>query len=300
MTKSQKPYSIKIFLPDGTPEGVRILERSNWTGVGVYYPRSLFPEAKKRSEFDRTGVYILVGPSDDQGLPIVYVGQGDVVRDRLSQHYSNKEFWAWAIFFVSKDGSLNRAHVQHLESRLIELARTAKRAKLDNQAIPQLPHLTEADQADVESFLSDVLSILPLVGLTVFERPPGIRTKKNLLHLSSKGVSATGYETADGFVVREGSTAVVEETKSIHGYLTALRKDLREQEVVVPNGDQLRFTQDFAFTSPSTAAGVVLGRTANGRVEWRTSDGATLKELQEAELETVAHMAGRAGAGGDH
>jgi hypothetical protein len=38
-----------------------------------------------------------------------------------------------------------------------------------------------------------------------------------------------------------------------------------------------------SFSSPSTAAAVVLGRSANGRVEWKAADGRTLKEIQEAE-----------------
>jgi len=44
-----------------------------------------------------------------------------------------------------------------------------------------------------------------------------------------------------------------------------------------------RFTQDYSFSSPSTAAAVVLGRSANGRIEWKDAQGRTLKELQEAE-----------------
>lgn len=41
--------------------------------------------------------------------------------------------------------------------------------------------------------------------------------------------------------------------------------------------------QDYSFGSPSTAAAVVLGRSANGRIGWKAADGRTLKELQEAE-----------------
>jgi hypothetical protein len=44
-----------------------------------------------------------------------------------------------------------------------------------------------------------------------------------------------------------------------------------------------RFTQDYSFSSPSTAAAVVLGRSANGRIEWKDAQGRTLKALQEAE-----------------
>ena len=39
----------------------------------------------------------------------------------------------------------------------------------------------------------------------------------------------------------------------------------------------------YVFASPSTAAGVVQGRTANGRIDWKTKEGRTLKQLQETE-----------------
>lgn len=52
--------------------------------------------------------------------------------------------------------------------------------------------------------------------------------------------------------------------------------------VFLPTGDP-EVTQDYLFTAPSTAATTLLGRTANGRIEWKTKDGRTLKELQEAE-----------------
>ena len=41
------------------------------------------------------------------------------------------------------------------------------------------------------------------------------------------------------------------------------------------------FEQDYTFNSPSQAAGVMLGRNANGRVQWKTESGVTLKTQQE-------------------
>jgi hypothetical protein len=41
-------------------------------------------------------------------------------------------------------------------------------------------------------------------------------------------------------------------------------------------------TQDYPFDSPSTAAGVLLGRSSNGRIEWKDAEGQTLKEVQTA------------------
>src|SRR5262249_21857858 len=92
------PYTIRIFVPYGNPEGLRIIDRMNWTGLGIAFPREDWPKIKLRSEFTRAGVYILVGPTlgvpveagDDDGgedladdLPTIYIGQADVVRARL-------------------------------------------------------------------------------------------------------------------------------------------------------------------------------------------------------------------------
>ena len=44
------------------------------------------------------------------------------------------------------------------------------------------------------------------------------------------------------------------------------------------NGEYV-FTQDFLFSSPSTAAALVLGRSANGWLEWKDQNGKTLNEI---------------------
>ena len=152
---NQRPFSIRMFLPDGDPDGLRIIEKSNWTGVGVVFNRTNYRQAAGRPEFEKTGVYILVGSSEESAQPTIYVGEGDAIKDRLNQHNSTKDFWDWAVFFVTKDNSLNKAHVKHLESRLLELAFAAKQCRLDN-AKPSLPAtLSESDRADVDSFLNE-------------------------------------------------------------------------------------------------------------------------------------------------
>jgi hypothetical protein len=104
------PFTMRIFVPDGDPEGVRLIDRMNWTGLGIAFPRHKWLEVRQRSEFLRPGVYILVGYQEDD-LPTIYIGQADGVRNRIEAHYQTKEFWDWGIMFVSNSGGLNRAHV---------------------------------------------------------------------------------------------------------------------------------------------------------------------------------------------
>jgi hypothetical protein len=227
---------------------------------------------------------VLWGPGDSGQLPRVYVGEGDGLLQRMDQHAKGKDFWTHAVVFTSKDQNLNKAHVQHLESRLVGLAMEAKRCELDNGNVPQMPALSEADTADAESFLADLLLCLPVVGMSLFEKPrvAAVAPSRELF-LKAKGIEARGVDDAEGFVVRAGSTAVSTEVPSIHAYLTELRRTLVEKGVLEAAGDFYRLTQDYSFNSPSTAAGVLLGRSANGRIEWTDATGRSLKAIQEAE-----------------
>ena len=169
------PFTIRIFVPDGNPEGVRIIDRMNWTGLAIAFPRDHWTGIRQRHEFGKPGVYILVGQTEDD-LPTIYIGQGDGVRDRIEAHYANKEFWDWGIAFVSHSasGGLNRAHITWLEYALIDRATKAQRSHLDNGNAPREPALSEAERADTQGFLKEIIQILPLVGLRAFEMPRAV------------------------------------------------------------------------------------------------------------------------------
>lgn len=277
-----QPFSIRVFLPDGRPNGLRIVERSNWTGCGIVFPRPLLTAIKSRPEFALPAVYVLTGPSEENYLPTIYVGEGDPVRPRLEAQFSKKDFWTSATFFIAKDSSLNKAHIQHLESRLVELALACRRSRLDNQTWPQRPALSESDLADAESFLGHMLTVFPVVGINAFESPPRPESETAILSLRARGMQASGYECEDGFVVLSGSHATIEENSSLRKTQSDLRRDLLESGVLVPNGDHLSFKQDYLFKSPSVAAAVLLARSANGRIEWQDTLGRTLKQIQQS------------------
>ena len=52
-------------------------------------------------------------------------------------------------------------------------------------------------------------------------------------------------------------------------------------EFLEDTGTMYRMVQDYVFGSPSTAAGVLLGRSSNGRTEWKDGNGRSLKSIQE-------------------
>ena len=286
-----KPFSLRIFVADGDPDGLRLVERSNWVGKAIVFPRALLPKIKQRAELNQTGVYLLLGPREDGEGEMLYIGEGDPVRPRLESHYAQKDFWNRAVCFVAAPGQLNKAHVQFLEANLVRLAKAAKRLPLDNGNHPAEPSLSEADCADMQVFLENMLGMLPVLGIHAFEQaaPMAATVAQSVLTCRGKGVTASGYEATQGFVVRSGSQAVGESVPSMQQHVRGmfdLREELIGNGVLQREGDHFLYAQDYVFSSPSTAAAVVLGRSANGRIEWKDAGGRTLKALQELEART--------------
>jgi predicted type IV restriction endonuclease len=89
--------------------------------------------------------------------------------------------------------------------------------------------------------------------------------------------------TANGFVVFQGFTAVLEERPSaeIYPYAVAQRKQLIADGTLIDKDGFLVFTKDAEFSSPSAAAAVIHGGSANGLIAWKTEGGKSLKQLDE-------------------
>lgn len=285
------PFSLRIFVVDGDPDGLRLVERTNWVGKAVVFPRSIYTQIRNRPEFQQTSVYLLMGPRTDGEGEMLYVGEGDPVRPRLDDHFAKKDFWTRAVFFVAP-GQLNKAHVQFLESQLINRAHLAKRVLMDNGNKPAEPTLSEADRADMDVFLSNILGMLPVLGVHAFEQSPVSSSVDRVpgLLCQGNGAKAQGRDTPQGFVIEAGSTAVLNEVPSLKSYFPSvieLRSELLKNGVLVEEAGFLKFTQAYTFSSPSYASSVILGRTSNGRTDWRDAAGKTLKEIQEAQAASV-------------
>lgn len=283
---SPRAYSLRIFLADGTPEGLRVVEKTNWSGVGLMFPKARWVGVRERDLFARPGVYVLIGPSDGGALRYrIYVGEADDLRTRLNQQAAARDFWTRAIAFTSKDDDLNKAHVRYLEARLIERARHAKRSDIENGNAPTPPKLSEPETAFADAFLDDMLLIYPVLGLDTFELADTAAVlPAAVLRLQGKDASARGASTSEGFIVYAGATIRKLGVPSLHAFTVALREKLLVEGVLADRGDHLELTQDYVFDSPSGAAALVLGRSSNGRVEWKTPAGQTLKAVEEAEI----------------
>lgn len=277
--------TLKIFLVYGDPKRLRTVELSNWTGKAVAGPRSEFDRVIDRDESLNSGVYFLTGVDPKTNDSVIYIGEAECIRDRVKWHLA-KDYWNNIAFFVSKNENLTKAHIRYIEGSLIESARTVGRAVVINDQGSK-SKLPESDREDMEVFLEKVYQILPVLGIESFVKTggnekPGIDTE--ILTCSIKNVRAKGYLTPNGMVVLAGSEAVLKERASAKKWPAVLlqRNKLIEEGGLIEQGDKRVFVKDTEFSSPSAAAAVIHGGSANGLTAWKNESGNLLKEIQNA------------------
>ncbi|MHA6325742.1 GIY-YIG nuclease family protein [Roseivivax sp. CAU 1753] len=287
----QPGKSLELFFVDGDPEGLLTAEVFGWTGHIIRLPRLRMKTGLGLPETGHTGVYLLLGYSDDREK--LYIGEAESVGKRIRDHDAAKEWWQTATLITTSSDALHKAHVKYLESRLVEEAKNAGAAELENGNIPPRSSLNRAAVANMESFLDTILMILPALGVSVFQsgRKPAPEIKFDedpaiIFHLSTprNGVVGKAKLVGSNFVVLTGSTARRSWAgKGDHdvGY-QRLHEKLLRTGVMRPTDTHAIFQEDYAFNSPSAAASVLNGRPANGRIEWHLpNSGKTFGEWEQ-------------------
>ncbi|MCD7883186.1 MAG: GIY-YIG nuclease family protein [Lachnospiraceae bacterium] len=286
--------SIELFLVNGTADSLITVELSNWNGKALKIPR-IEVSSCDRDDFMQPGVYFLFCKEDD-GSDSVYIGEAENVKERLLQHLrdyqSEKEkyYWNTAVVFVGRD--LNKAHIRYLENRFVEIARNSKRYLVLTKNTYSHTVLKESQIAVMDEFIDNVKVLINALGYKVLEPIPGKSEQEKsaaenpdketiMLHLERSiknvgKVEADGSQTSEGFVVFQGSQISLKDDNTI----PAVIKERRKSAPIDENGV---LQENMLFTSPSYAAMFVIGKSANGLTSWKTSEGKTLKSLENEE-----------------
>jgi hypothetical protein len=273
-----KPQTIQIFLPDGSPTSIREAEITNRLVKAVLFPRAKMDEVVKRESVHFTGVYFLFGNDEDGTSPMVYIGEGEDCFKRIQDHNRKKDFWTHCIVITTKTNEYTKTDVKYLEHFCLTQAEKIGRYKTDNGKDSQRPSIPETREHDLLDNFETAKILLATLGYPLFEEKRKAKSTKELFYV--KDSIAHGEFTDDGMLIYTGSKCVLEETPSARSWVINLRKSLIQDGVLVKKNQNLEFVKDYIFSSPSTAAAVVLARSANGWMEWKNKDGKTLDDLK--------------------
>ena len=276
--------TIKIFLVDGEPNGLKTAELSNWVGQAIVIPRNKLKDIKQRPDCNKPAIYFLFGKENEEALlSTAYIGEAENLWNRLSTHDSSKDFWQAAVAFVSKDNNLTKAHVKYLESRCLNIANQVKRFGLENSTESSLPSLSEADIAEMEEFLENLKLLLSAMGYLILQEVISKEVKSAsdpLFICKGKNALATGRMTNEGFVVYKDSTVTMNITKWVIERTQKIIEKLLSNNYLEKKDNGLYvFVKDYVFNSPSAASDVILGNSTSGWKKWKTENGKTLEEV---------------------
>lgn len=278
------PKTIQIFLPGGDPRGIRVAEITTRIVQVIEVPRSLLQDFLKMPESEQVALYFLFGEAEDGSEQKVYIGQTGDLRARLTAHNKEKDFWERVLVLISRTQSLTTTHALFLEGHCLQATRQAARYADENGNSGNKPHALAPMQADCLEMFETGQILLATLGYPLFDpvaKPAAASGKEEVFHCTGPGTKAMGLYTPEGFVVLAGSIGRLKNVDSIKGTSDeAMRENLLESGVAHIKGDNLIFKKDHLFRRPSTAALAVLGRTANGWIEWKTKDGKTLDAVK--------------------
>lgn len=269
--------TIQIFLPSGDPQGIRQAEITTRIVRLIEVPRALLKDFLSMPESSGGAVYFLFGDAEESAKPKVYIGQTGDLKKRLVKHQKEKDFWQRAVVMLSRADSLTTTHSLYLERLCIQRAKEAGRYVVENDTNGNKLNTTKPMEAECEELFETGETLLSTLGFPLFERPVKPVESANLYFCTASGTDARAQYTTEGMAVLKGSKARAQVTESFKDKgFHVLRKQLEAEGILAPAGDQLAFTQDYVFKSPSAAAAIVVGNNMNGWISWKNKDGKTL------------------------
>ncbi len=290
--------SINLFLMDGEAGGRIKCTLANWTGVVYKIPRTEIEKCRERDDLKQSGVYFLFGTSNETEKGVVYIGQagarknGEGILNRLQEHKRNpeKNYWTEAIVFTTSNNSFGPTEISYLENRFCNMAILANRYEVKNGNDPASGNITEEKESEMEEFIDYAKVVMGTLGHRLLEplnkdvlesgEETNITSEKTTYFYLDRTVrnvgkiEARGSQTSEGFVVLKGSHISPLDDNTISAVLKEKRRKASLDEYWV-------LQEDMLFSSPSSAAEFVIGKSANGLTSWKNGDGITLKMLEE-------------------
>lgn len=277
----QKGRSIELFYVNGHPDGmVTAMIPFQWTGHVLVTKRTEIKQAlTTRPEALRPGIYMLVG--EQNGIASLYIGETDEIKQRLTNHALNKDWWDTAILITANGDPLNKAHARYLEFRLYQQAKDVDKISVDAGKTPTESPLSDSAKAHMDDFLENIYLVLPALRFDfmsedsrprqpVILEPGDMSVVRFTFEVPRNGIKATARLEDGGFIVDAGSLARDRWSGSTTAQSTyaALFRELVEQGVLVQEGNNRKFARDYRFKSSSAAAAVTAGRPATGPGSW--------------------------------
>lgn len=279
------PRTIITYLVDWNPSWIKTVEFSNRLIKWISIPRKDFKNSLDRDELKYSWVYMLLWV-DENDNDVAYIWQATVLGKRINDHYrdTKKDFWNNAICFTYKDWSLTESDINYLEREMINEAKRIKRYNILNWTAWNNWLIQEHRVPDMIEFINDLKILLINLWYSLLKE---MVTKKelenddNIYYLDNRWSEAKWIYTDEWFLVLKWSKwpkEMVDSCYTLKNYAFRNRPKLEEKWIIEYIWEELIFSSDYLFKSPSWASDIVVWRNTNWWILWKDKSGNTLDE----------------------
>lgn len=293
--KNSKNFN--LFLMDGKVTGRIKCTLSNWTGLVYKIPRTYLDDCKDRVYLKQSGLYFLFW-KNDMDEDEVYIGEagirknGEGILFRVTEHLKDDFYFSDAVMLTTQNNSFGPTEISYLENKFTNMAIETDRYKVINGNDPNPGNVTEEKESELIDFIEYSKMSLGVLGYKLFVPILDNNIKNDvkdkfdeeeilflsrLSRKSNKLIQGKCKRTSEGFVVLSGSLIEEIDSKAIPKSIADLRKKCKTNGEIIDG----KITKDYLFNSPSYASAFLLGMNTNGKTDWKTKEGVTLKELEE-------------------
>lgn len=267
--------TVMCYFPDASKaSSLRVVQDPISQIRGFYFTKSQIISAEELEHVNNYAVYFLFSDLEN---PSVYIGQSTNGITRIKSHLRKKDFWTFAILFVTDNSTFNKSSIDYLEHYFIkEFSKT--QYVLENVDLRSIqPNSNVFTQATLRSYSQQIEFLLEALGISL--QPLLINDLEELEYFhASEGYQASIYLHDGKFVLRKGSIIrkPVEAAKTWRDqgkfherFMQHFNNYIDTNQAILIGEKSAELTSDIAFSSPSMAAKLCSGRSTNGWTFWK-------------------------------
>lgn len=223
-------------------------------------------------------LYFLFNDSEDENL--VYVGQSVNGIQRIDEHVRGKDFWSYAILFVTDNNSFDKLSIDYMEYEFIQKFRKSSYVLTNKDLRLNRPNVSVYDIPNLESFINQIEFLLSAEGIDIDEQV--ISTEQIKYYFPSAKHNAKLFIKDGKFILSAGSeikrppeTTRAWKDKNHYNRGNVIIDNYIQNEKVKEEDGKIITQVNLSFKSPSAPANLITGLSENG---WKFFKG--LEEIR--------------------
>lgn len=213
--------------------------------------------------------YFLFNYSEDENL--VYIGQSVNGIQRIDEHIKGKDFWTYAILFVTDNNSFDKLSIDYLEYDFIQKFKKSSYVLTNKDLRPNKPNVSVYDLPNLDAFITQIEFLLSAEAVDIDE---GKETSTEIIYYYPPKKHNAKLFVQDGKFILVAGSEIKRPPESTKAWKDSRRYDRGNElidgyianEKVKEIDGKLITKMNIAFKSPSAPADLITGLSENG---WR-------------------------------